>query len=193
MVIAAGMPNRAMSAAAVYPPTVVSQGLAGHDAQQGPPVNRQPANTAAASASHLTCCRSSRPPARYRTASDNERGRQERAVRHRQPIEGADGDRSQDRLSRFSTPSGFGYTSDIPPGAGSCSSRGVTTSPVRVSARPPARSPAAATGSQRRDSSVPVGKRRNMNPGGEGGGGEAAPLGERAHLLRCSGVPRERS
>ena len=33
-------------------------------------MSRQAANTTAASASHLICCRISRPPARYRTASD---------------------------------------------------------------------------------------------------------------------------
>ncbi len=58
------------------------------------------------------------------------------------------------------TPSGLGYLSEIPPGTGSCSSRGVTTNPIRV--RPASRNPAAATGRQRGDGSFPVGKSRNM-------------------------------
>ena len=62
--------------------------------------------------------------------------------------------------ARFLTPSGLGYLSEIPPGTGSCRSRGVTSNPVRV--RPAIRNPAAATGRQRGDGSFPVGKSRNM-------------------------------
>ena len=67
MVIAAGTPNSAMSCTAVYA-TVLSQ--AWPAATPSTAMSRQTTNTTAVSASHLTCCRSSRSPARYRTASD---------------------------------------------------------------------------------------------------------------------------
>jgi len=51
--------------------------------------------------------------------------------------------------------------SETPPGAGSATGPGCTARPAV--ARPASSKPAAATGSQRRDGSVPVGNSRNMN------------------------------
>jgi hypothetical protein len=62
---------------------------------------------------------------------------------------------------KWATPNGFGKASEVPPGAGSCTSRGRRTRPTAV--RPASRKPAAATGRQRRDGSFPVGKKKTMN------------------------------
>jgi hypothetical protein len=67
MPIAAGMPNSAMSCTAVYA-TVVSQ--AWPPAIPSRAISRHERKPTAVSASHLTCWRSRRPPARYRTASE---------------------------------------------------------------------------------------------------------------------------
>ena len=67
MAIAAGMPNIWVSPVAVYA-AVVSQ--AWPPARPSRAMSRAAASPMAVRASHLTCWRSSRPPARYRTASE---------------------------------------------------------------------------------------------------------------------------
>jgi hypothetical protein len=65
-VIAAGIPNRTMTATSVYAMPVSHDGLAQVSSNA---IAWQMTNATAARPSHLTCCRSSGPPARYRTAS----------------------------------------------------------------------------------------------------------------------------
>ena len=63
---------------------------------------------------------------------------------------------------RNDRPSGFGYVSDTPPGAGRATSRGVTTNAAVVIAV--ATAAITTTGRHRGDGTAPVGNSSSMNP-----------------------------
>jgi hypothetical protein len=94
IVIAAGMPNHAMTATAAYA-MPVSQGWLAPVSSNA--IARQMTNATAARASHLTCCRSSGPPARYPHGERHERDRQERDKHRGHPTDRADQDHPQHR------------------------------------------------------------------------------------------------
>ena len=70
-------------------------------------MSRQAANTAAASASHSICCRISRPPARYRTASDTTTAAMNPPLTTASPVKVPMGT-ARKTGARFLTPSGLG-------------------------------------------------------------------------------------
>ena len=121
----------------------------------------QPATATAASAIHLICCRTSRPPDRYRIARETAatpRSTVPSAARpSRVPIKIVDSTGPSDLI-----PSGLGNTKDVPPGAGSPISLGCTTNPTIVSAV--ASRPSPAHGRQRGEGSLPVGNSISMKP-----------------------------
>src|SRR6201994_4316620 len=114
--------------------------------------------TASAKASHLTCCRTSGPPARKRVASAatamTSSGRDATVSAGSEPMS-----RSDQTGPREATPSGFGNTAD-PPGAGTRTSRGAIKNPVMPSTVTTAK--ASPAGHQRGDGSFPSGKSRNV-------------------------------
>ena len=114
-------------------------------------------------ASHLICSRTSRPPARKRTASDTAAAANSGSESTPSPLRVPTSTVDHTGPSEL-TPSGFGNEADTPPGAGRATIRGCTANPA--SARPVAAIPNQPTGRQRRDGSRPSGNSRNvaMNP-----------------------------
>ena len=104
IVIAAGMPNSATTAVMAFAAPVSHTSPA---AMPRRAVNSKTANTAAASTSHLICCRMSRPPARYRTASDTSTAAMNATKTTLSPLRVPMGT-ARSTGFRFSTPSGFG-------------------------------------------------------------------------------------
>ena len=157
IVIAAGIPNSAMIATAVR---AIPDSQGWPSGMSSKEMSWQTTNATTTRASHLTCWRSSRPPARYRTTRDTKATARNATNATNSPLSVPIGTaRSSGR--RWAMPSGFGKVSEVPPGAGSCTSRGRRTRPMALS--PVSRKPAAASGRQRRDGSFPVGKRKTMN------------------------------
>ena len=87
---------------------------------------------------------------------------------------------------KWATPNGFGKASGVPPGAGSCTSRGRRTRPTAV--RPASRKPAAATGAPALRRQLPGREEEDHEREEECHAGET-DLGERAHLLRRRSAP----
>jgi hypothetical protein len=123
------------------------------DAMNSRVISRQTRTPTAVRASHLICWRSSRLPNRHRTASDTNMAVRKATNTTDSPFSvpirtvcGTGG--------RCAMPNGLGKVTETPPGAGSCTRRGLTTRPIVVT--PASRKPTAATGRQRRDGSFPV-------------------------------------
>ena len=156
IVIAAGIPNSAMIAPKV---SAIPDSHGFPSATTSRAMSWTTTKMAAIRASHLTCWRSRRPPARYRKARDMKAAVRNAANATNAPTIVPIG--TVPSSERWAMPNGFGNLSEVPPGAGSCTSRGRTTRPTAVS--PASRKPAAASGRQRRDGSCPVGKSKTMN------------------------------
>ena len=156
IVIAAGIPNRTTIVTTWYAALVTQVWPA---AMPSSAMTRKTASIRAVMASHLICSRCNGPPAWYRTTSDTIEAA--RNTTNATVIPVMVPTRATRRTGqRPATPSGFWKVSEVPPGAGICTSLGRTTSPLSV--RPARTKPAAASGRQRRDGSFPDGKNRNM-------------------------------
>ncbi len=113
--------------------------------------------TAPANATHLICCRSSRPADRYRTISDPN------AAPATATTVSTDTTSSAETASpSASIPPGFAIRNDTPPGAGTPYVTGSTMKPIVVMAA--ATRPTTRTGRHRGEGNRPVGNRNNMNP-----------------------------
>jgi hypothetical protein len=157
IVIAAGIPNSTMIATAVR---AIPDSQGWPSGMSSKEMSWQTTNATTTRTSHLTCRRSSRPPARYRTARDTNAAASN-ATDATNSSSSVPIGTSRSSCGKWARPNGFGKISEVPPGTGSCTSRGRRTRPAALS--PASRKPAAASGRQRRDGSFPVGKSKTMN------------------------------
>ena len=139
----------------------------------------RPANTTAASASHLICCRSSRPPARYRTASDTNAAARNATNATDSPLRVPTG-----------TAAGPGQNLQRPAGSGtSARPRPARGGAPAVASRPPGQGQAGQQEAGCRDRAPaprrqPPGREEEEHEREEERDGGEAAFGQRAHQLR---------